>query len=1034
MKDFPKIQDGKQFNNIQIKYKMTYIYNPSLILLVCLLWSTPGILSAQDQSQQIEAVVNDEDGNHVQGAKIYSGRSFATSGVDGSFELEVVPGSRIVVEAPGYSSQTILVDDILNNQIIVLESDPLSITGQQDIHVAFEQKSNTEIVGFVSHINTTDVDEYDNIIWANDILAGRTLGMLGSNSIRGIGIGINTADITGSGLSSGNALFIVDGLPRDIQSLRASEIESISVLKDVNSSILYGSAAVNGVVLITTKRGEAYKSQTNVSARYGISQPRALPKFLNSAEYMTYFNMARQNDGLSEQFSAETIENYKNGNPYRYPDIDYYSSDYLKPSTSYVDVVGQLSGGNADAKYYANFGLNSNGSLINYGTSKSARHDIFNVRGNVDLKVNDWIRTAVDGTAIFSTDNGQRGNFWSDAASIRPYEYTPLIPIDMVMADHSLVTSRKNDVDGVYLLGGNANHIRTPEGDGFAGGEYQQIARKFSFNNRINFDLDQITQGLSFHTNISFDFFTRYNQTIANEYSVYEPIWSDSSPDLIADLRQHGKDERPGIQSVGNSFFQRRVGFYGMTKYDRTFGEDHRFTGTLLGYGSTFKQQGDFQGVKQAHLGLQLGYSLKNTYLIDFSSAYVNSVKLPTGNRGGFAPSIGVAWVLSNEEFLEASERIDYLKLRLSTGILKSDIPIGGFFYYDNRYGGSGSYNWFEGSRSRGGVRSNWSSNYNLGFAKRNELNFGVEGIFFNRTLSLTANVFHELYNGLVTRPNTIYPSFYTDFIPYENFDEDKYQGAEIGLGLNKSVGDWNFFLGADLLYVTSERTRVDEVYDNEYQYRQGYPKDATFGLEAIGLFQDQSDIENSPIQAFGTVRPGDIKYKDQNGDGIIDNNDEVFLRRWQAPLSAGLRLRVSFKDLTLFVLGEGRSGAENFLEGNYYWVDGNKKYSEIVRGAWTPETSSTATYPRLSSQSNSNNFRRSSYWLYSDDYLQLRKIQLTYQLPQNVLESLRMKNLAVYLAADNIIQFARNKEIRDLNVGGQPYYRTFTLGLQTNF
>src|SRR5690606_27585791 len=162
---------------------------------------------------------------------------------------------------------TILVDDILNNQIIVLESDPLSITGQQDIHVAFGQKPNNEIVGFVSHINTTEVDEYDNIIWANDILAGRTLGLLGSNSIRGIGIGINTADITGSGLSSGNALFIVDGLPRDIQSLRASEIESISVLKDVNSSILYGSAAVNGVVLITTKRGEAYKSQTNVSAR-----------------------------------------------------------------------------------------------------------------------------------------------------------------------------------------------------------------------------------------------------------------------------------------------------------------------------------------------------------------------------------------------------------------------------------------------------------------------------------------------------------------------------------------------------------------------------------------------------------------------------------------------------------------------------------------------------------------------------------------------------------------------------------------------
>lgn len=1006
----------------------------SLALLISIMMFITSYLPAQNQSFQIESVVNDENGNHLSGVKVYSGRSFATTDASGEFTLEVTPGSQIILESPGFVSQTFLVDEITDQTTIVMEHDPLVYGNSDQVQVAFREKKKGDVIGFVSDVNTTEVDDHDNIIWANDILAGRTLGLLGNNSIRGIGIGINTADVTGSGLSSGNALFIVDGLPRDIQSLRASEIESISVLKDVNSSILYGSAAINGVVLITTKRGEAYKSQTNFSARYGISQPRALPQFLNSADYMTYNNMARINDGLSPQYSDETIENYRNGNPYRYPDINYYSDEYLKPSTSYVDVNGQLSGGNSDAKYYANFGLNSNGNLLNYGTGKTARHDIFNVRGNVDLKVNDWIRTAVDGTAIFGSNNGQRGNFWSDAATTRPYEYTPLIPIDLVMADNSLVAGRKNDVDGQYLIGGNSNHIRTPEGDGYAGGEFQRISRKFSFNNRIDFNLDRITQGLSFHTNISFDFFTRYNQTIANEYSVYEPIWSDSIPNLITDLKQHGKDARPGVQSVGNSFFQRRVGFYGMASYDRTFNTDHHFTGTLLGFGSTFKQQGDFQGVKQAHLGFQVGYAFRQTYLFDFSGAYVNSVKLPSGNRGGFAPSFGVAWILSNEDFMASNERIDFLKLRLSTGVLKSDIPIGGFFYYDNRYGGSGSYNWLEGSRSRGGVRSNWSSNFNLGFAERQEVNAGVEGLFFDQTISVTANVFHEIYSGLVTRPNTVYPGFYSDFIPYENFDKDKYQGMELGVGVNKSFGHWNFHVGANLLYVTSERTKVDEVYDNDYQYRQGYPRDATFGLEAIGLFQDQSDIENSPIQAFGTVQPGDIKYRDQNGDGIVDNNDEVYLRRWQAPLSAGIRLSVSYKDLTLFVLGEGRSGAENFLEGNYYWVDGNDKYSEIVLGSWTPETSSSATYPRLSSQSNSNNFRRSSYWLYSNDFLQIRKIQMTYHLPETILQTLRMKDVSVFLSADNVIQFAKNKEVRDLNVGGQPYYRTFSLGLQTNF
>src|SRR5690606_7981855 len=148
-------------------------------------------------------------------------------------------------------------------------------------------------------------------------------------------------------------------------------------------------------------------------------------------------------------------------------------------------------------------------------------------------------------------------------------------------------------------------------------------------------------------------------------------------------------------------------------------------------------------------------------------------------------------------------------------------------------------------------------------------------------------------------------------------------------------------------------------------------PVDATFGLEAVGLFQDQADIDNSPLQAFGDVQPGDIKYRDQNGDNIVDGNDEVYLRRWQAPFSGGLQLRLKYKDLTFFALGEGRSGSETFLEGNYYWVDGNDKYSEMVLDSWTPETSSTATYPRLSSVANSNNFRRSSFWLYNNNYFQ---------------------------------------------------------------
>lgn len=1006
-----------------------------LLAILCagMLFHPDNVFAQQQKLVTIESVVKDENGKPIAGAEVFSGGSYTRTDTQGRFALTLEPGMNVLVEADGYENLSLKQDEARNMVQIVMKTTPFLYGRKERVNLAFRKAYQGDVVGMVSSVDATEVNAVDNTIWASDMLTGRTLGLLGNNSVRGIGIGINVADITGSGLNSGNALFVVDGLPRDIDGLRLSEIESITVLKDVNASVLYGSAAVNGVILITTKRGEAYKKRSDFSLNYGISTPRALPKYLNSADYMTMFNQARANDGLSEQYSAERIQNHRTGNKYRYPDVDYYSDEYMNPLKKYFDLMGEFSGGNDVAKYYANVGWYSAGGILNFGEAANARDNVFNVRGNVDLRINDWIKTSIDGASLFGNDRNQRGNYWNAAATVRPYEFTPLLPFDLIDPENALLLSRKNDVDGRYLLGGNANYLTNAIADSYAGGVYEQISRKFSFNNRVDFDLKALTQGLSLHTNISFDYYTRYNQTVYNEYSVYEPEW-DEFEDKIIDLTQRGKDARPGTQSVGNTFFNRRFGFYGMLGYDRIFSDIHHVTGKLFGYGSNFMEQGNFQGVKHAHLGLQLTYAMNRKYMVDFSSAYVNSVKLPEGNKGGFSPTLGLAWVMSSEEFMSSADFVDLLKLRLSGGIINSDLPIGGFFYYDNRYAGSGSLSWNEGQRSRSGVASSWSDNPNLGYAKRNEVNFGVEGLFFNRTIGVEANLFYDVYNDLVTRPSTTYPSFYTDFIPYENFGAETYQGAELGLSFNKGAGDWNFYVEANMLYVTSERTKVDEVYDNVYQYRQGRPADATFGLEAIGLFQDQADIDNSPLQAFGAVKPGDIKYKDQNGDGIVDSNDEVYLRRWQAPLSGGLQVKVSYRDITLYAIGEGRAGSETFMEGDYYWVDGNDKYSEVVLGAWTPETKATATYPRLSSQTNSNNFRRSSYWLYNNDYFQIRKVQLTWNTPETVSRALLMKNLNLFVDASNIFQFAKNREIRDTRVGGEPYYRTFSVGLKANF
>ena len=198
---------------------------------------------------------------------------------------------------------------------------------------------------------------------------------------------------------------------------------------------------------------------------------------------------------------------------------------------------------------------------------------------------------------------------------------------------------------------------------------------------------------------------------------------------------------------------------------------------------------------------------------------------------------------------------------------------------------------------------------------------------------------------------------------------------------------------------------------------------------------KDQADIDGHEIQAFGTVKPGDIKYVDQNNDGIIDDNDQVQIGRWQAPFSYGLNLRLSYKSFSLFAKGNGSVGSDGYISDNYYWVDGTDKYSEYILNRWTPETAATATLPRLSSQANTNNYRSSTLWLYKDNYFTLDRMQLTYEVSEKIAEMLKMKNLSVFANGSSLLTISKHKDIRELRVGAsEPYYRSFSLGLKATF
>lgn len=979
---------------------------------------------AQDEQNQeytiVEAVVVGANSKPIEGAKIYASETsiFAVTDEYGKFNVAIPKGVGIYVEAKGFESQLFTNEDYLNSEILQLKPSVFLFGDGDDVNIAFKKTKVGNLVGAVSILNPDDIREYDNNIMLSDALIGRIPGLYGASNIRGIG----------------TAIFIVDGIERDISTIKLSEVEQVTFLKDASSAVLYGSAAKNGIILVTTKRGKANKQIINISANYGVSASKELPQYLSSADYMELYNEARSNDGLAKQYGDAEISNYRNGDKYRYPDVDYYSEEYIRTSRPFFNLETEFSGGNEFATYYTNAGWQRTNSFFVFGKGASAHTDVLNVRGNVDISINSSIKSMVDAAVTLDQYYGPvNAEYWGAAATMKPNEFTPLLPIDRIDPENELLLARKNDIDGLYLLGGTQSIQTNAIAQIYSGGRITPRSnRTFSFNQKNIFDLNSLSQGLSFHTNISFDQYATYTQAVNNSYSVYEPVWGNDS--VIVDLVQYGLDQKTGTQEVGQASYIRRIGGYAMLDYAREFSDVHYVSGSLLGNIYTIKEGGDIQSDKTANLGIRLNYSYNKKYMLDFSSAYVSSSKLAPGNRTALSPSLGLAWVTSNEDFLSSNDKIDYLKFRLSAGIVNSDRQIEDFFYYDSRYSQTNTFYWYEGQWFQSSYVSDYEKNEHLSFEKQKSVNFGFESILFNKMLTVDANMFWSSYCDQLSRPSTKYPSFYSNFIPYENFGETIYRGAEIGITLNKQYKDFSFLIGANVLYANSEMKVLDEVYSNDYQYRVGKPADVIFGLVSDGFFMDESEIEGHALQSFGNVQPGDIKYMDQNNDEIIDSDDIVEIGRSQAPLTYGLQIKIKYKNFSLFALGNGSSGAKRYKNGDYYWVDGDDKYSVEVLNRWTEETKTTATYPRLSSTSNSNNFRNSTFWLIKNNGFAISRVQLSYELPNLLNNKLHMKRSSIYIDGSDVLLISKNRKIQELNVGGQPYYMSFSMGVKLMF
>lgn len=992
-------------------------------------------LHAQNTTKvKIAGSVLNEQKTPIQGALIRSVNekgNEVTTDEAGRFTIEVPFNAPLSVTAPGY--KTVFVN-------ATAELKDLTLSTSEDIkevQIAFRKANKRDILGAVSAVDVAGLLKKNYFTYSLDGMDALAPGWNG-NSLWGMGGGTN------------GYLVLVDGVPREAGNVLPTEIDQISFLKGVGAVALYGSRAAKGVVNITTKRGQAGDRRFDVRVNAGVHAPKAFPEYLGSAEYMTLYNEARRNDGLPELYSAETIYNHASGkNPYRYPSVDYYSSDYLKKMFSRYDATAEISGGNEVARYYTNIGYQTSGSLLNFGEAvKNSRSERFNVRGNIDVDLNRYITFNVDAAAIFYAGRGVNTNYWGSAATLRPYRFSPLIPLDMIEAEDSLsqllVKNSSHIIDGKYLLGGTQLDQTNPFAAIYAGGNNRFVSRQFQFNTGIGANLGNLLKGLTFHTNFAVDYATSYNLSYNNGYAVYAPAWNNySGKDLISNLTMYGLDNSDGIQNVSNSWYRQTIAANGRFNYENSINNRHNITAMLLANGYQQSESGVYQATGTANLGLQAGYNFNHKYYADFSGAVIHSAKLPEGKRRAFSPTVSLGWRISEESFLANSSVIDDLRLTASAGILHTDLDITDYYLYQGFYTGAGSwYGWKDGTGIQA-TESRRGDNPNMTFPKREELSVGVEGTFFKNLLKVEGSFFTNRFTGNITQASVLFPSYYStgwpvsSFIPYVNYNDDKRMGFDFGAQLNKMIGQVDWSLGVTGTYYKTTASKRAEVWENDYQYRQGRPMDAMWGLQNDGFFNNQEDINNAPKQAFGTVKPGDLKYKDQNGDNIIDTRDEVFLGKggwYGAPLTSGVHLTAKWKNLSFFALGIGRFGAYGMKNSSYFWVDGEDKYSAVVRDRWTEQTQNTARYPRLTTFNSDNNFRSSDFWLYKTNRFDLSKVQISYDLTGTLKRNGFVRELGAYVSGFNLLTLSQERELMEMNVGNAPQTRLYNLGVKALF
>ena len=1006
--------------------------------------ATVNVLDQARGSIQISGTVMDKEKFPLPGVNIVvEGQNAATgvvTDIDGHFYMKVPSEeSAIIISYVGFKSQRIVVGNNINFNVVLEEDvetlDEVVVTG-------YGSQKRMSVIGSVETLEPARLQTGSTRSLSNN-LAGQLAGVIAVQRSGEPGYDSSNFWIRGIASFSGNQnpLVLVDGIERDLNNIDPAEIESFSVLKDASASAMYGVRGANGVIVINTKRGKIGAPQVNFRVEHSITEPTKLPEFIGAADYMQLLNDLA--DPSRRPFTDEQIYRTRIGyDRDLYPDVDWMDAitkDYAYSTRANIDVSGgsDFLRYSLVGSYFGEKGIMETDQDLPYDTGTKLTR--YNLRANVDLDVTKTTTLRVNVGGYLQTLRKQ--NYSTEQAFEQAFMTPPHVhPIRYSDGAIPVVTNRENPWANVTQRGYETE-------------TQSQIQSLFA----VEQNLKMLTPGLKAKITFSFDRWNKSTMERGMQPTFYNVATGrDVEGNLLHTILSYG-DEALG-HSSGGEYGNTRVYFEGTLTYNRTFGGKHDVDALFL-YNQQSYDDGGIQPYRKQGIAGRLSYTFDRRYIGEFNFGYNGSENFAKGQRFGFFPSIALGWLISEEPFMERFRgTLSKLKIRGSIGKVGND-NIGGnrrFAYITTLNTNADSYNWGEtGQIGRTGIAEGEVGVENLTWETALKMNLGFEVGLWD-ALNLQVDIFKERRTDIFMQRATIptQTGFLTN--PWANYGEVTNRGTEFSLNFNKQLNkDWYVGFYANFTYAINRVEERDEPESVKGTYRAmtGRSLNTLWGLQAERLFtEDDFDANGNlkfgiPTQDVGsaTVRPGDIKYKDMNGDGVITDADEGYIGGTVDPrIVYGFGGNVSYKnwDLNFFFQGVGDTwrvigNTQYFIPGSGQGVQGNVYSNYLDR--WTEDNPSQDVFwPRLSETSNQNNYRASTWWKKNMSFLRLKTLEIGYTLPKEITDKICSKGIRIYLSGNNLFCFSPfdmwDPEL-DSNTGLKyPTMRSFMVGVNLNF